>query len=288
MQFTHQQHQNLSSSSATISTPPTSASSSPLIKDDKTNDTVDNLAFNLLQRLTLARDEIATSADLGESEIEEPIPPPPCTPVSSLIAALSEPLASYKHIYEKLLGNVNNSPNSPTNKPQLIIDDVLLMSREDGTRPVVPLAEQELSFTATDQSKDDGEIKQVPQSSIETVVTPAAVAHDTEREVTPEKKTEFMRLINKIVPHSNLVEYCFEYEASSGDERDVKLTGSFNNWEQYLPMSRDSSNKNKWFKSLMLAPGNYEYKFVINNIDWKINGTKLNNGNNNVLTLIKI
>jgi hypothetical protein len=156
------------------------------------------------------------------------------------------------------------------------------MSRDDG-RPVVPLAEQELSFTVADKSKDDfEEIKEiVEEQTVSTVV-------EEEEESKPDKNQAFMTLISKIAPHSHLVEYCFEYEASSNEERDIKLTGSFNNWEQFLPMTRDHTNRNRWFKSLMLAPGIYEYKFVINNIDWKFNKNMPCNGNNNVLTLLKI
>ena len=273
-----QQPQNLSTSSASTSTPPTSTSSSPLLKDEslkKANehDTIENLAYNLLEKLTL-ENEVQ-----GE---EQALPPLPGTPMSSLFAALNEPSRSY-NIFDKLLANVpNNSPNSPTNnKPQLIIDDVLLMSRDDG-RPVVPLAlaEQELSFTVADKSKEDIEELE------EIKVAPTASAAASVEEPILDKKQAFMMLINKIVPHSLLIEHCFEYESSSNEERDVKLTGSFNKWEQFLPMTRDSTNRNRWFKSLMLAPGVYEYKFVINNSDWKSNSNMPNNGNNNVLTLL--
>jgi hypothetical protein len=278
-----QQPQNLSTSSATTSTPPTSTSSSPLQKDEiepgkqlSQQDTMDNLTFNLLKKLTLENGVQVEAED-------QPLPPVPSTPVSSLIAALNEPSRCYKNIFDKFQVNVpNNSPNSPPNQPQLIIDDVLLMSRDDG-RPVVPLAEQELSFTVADKSKDDfEEIKEiVEEQTVSTVV-------EEEEESKPDKNQAFMTLISKIAPHSHLVEYCFEYEASSNEERDIKLTGSFNNWEQFLPMTRDHTNRNRWFKSLMLAPGIYEYKFVINNSDWKFNKNMPCNGNNNVLTLLKI
>ena len=277
-----QQEQNLSISTATTSTPPTSVSSSPLLKESGANDTVENLAFNLLEKLTFTNTEAETMPPPPPSvaaQANELIPPPPCTPVSSLIHAIqyseaTEP-PTYNNIFEKLLGKTVST--TPSNKPQLIIDDVLLMSREDG-RPLVPLAEQELSFNnSVDHTKAEEDVEKFE-----------SIKEDElgDREATPEKKKAFMMLINKIAPHSHLVEHCFEYEVAAGEEHvhDVKLTGSFNNWQQFLPMTRD---KNKWYKSLMLAPGDYEYKFVINDTEWKLNANMPNNGNNNVVNLMK-
>ena len=47
----------------------------------------------------------------------------------------------------------------------------------------------------------------------------------------------------------------------------VFLVGDFNNWEpQTHPMKKDSNGV--WKKSVMLAPSQYEYKFLIDG-DWK-------------------
>jgi hypothetical protein len=218
----------LSSSSVSTSTPPSSAASSPVEQNVNLNDTIENLAFSLLNKLTLQ--------SIGETVVE-----------------------------------------SCGSKPQLIIDDVLLMSRKDG-RPVVPLAEQEQSFNSIEQVKieDDNErLDEVVEPVVDVVVEDSA----------------FMMLINKIVPNSHMIEHRFEYEVCKVDDDDdvcdVKLTGSFNNWQQFLPMSRDPTLKTKWFKNLMLAPGEYEYKFVINDCDWRCNTLMPFNGLNNVVNLVK-
>jgi len=145
---------DLSSSSVSTSTPPSSAASSPVEQNVNLNDTIENLAFSLLNKLTLQ-------------------------PVCETVVV-----------------------ESCGSKPQLIIDDVLLMSRKDG-RPVVPLAEQEQSFNSIEQVKiedDDDE-----------VVEPVVVVVET---------TAFMMLINKIVPNSHMIEHRFEYDVCKVDDDD--------------------------------------------------------------------
>jgi len=52
----------------------------------------------------------------------------------------------------------------------------------------------------------------------------------------------------------------FSLEAS--EARQVKLMGDFNQWDAKVhPMKRDENGV--WNKSVMLTPGRYEYKFLV-------------------------
>lgn len=44
----------------------------------------------------------------------------------------------------------------------------------------------------------------------------------------------------------------------------VDIAGSFNNWAK-LPMERIGS---KWYARLMLSPGIYQYKYIVNGEKW--------------------
>ncbi len=44
--------------------------------------------------------------------------------------------------------------------------------------------------------------------------------------------------------------------------KEIKLAGDFNNWNADAVKLRKSKN-NVWFKDLLLSPGRYEYKFVV-------------------------
>lgn len=58
----------------------------------------------------------------------------------------------------------------------------------------------------------------------------------------------------------------FSIEAPNAEE--VVLTGNFNNWSSKThPMKNDGNGM--WSKTVMLTPGKYEYKFLIDG-DWKI------------------
>lgn len=52
---------------------------------------------------------------------------------------------------------------------------------------------------------------------------------------------------------------------------DIYVAGSFNNWQK-MKMYKKSSNRNskKYYCKMILPPGIYEYKFIINGI-WKYN-----------------
>ena len=80
----------------------------------------------------------------------------------------------------------------------------------------------------------------------------------------------------------------FEWD---GEAQCVYLTGSFCNWEQFFEMKKSSSKNNKFFLTLFLPKGIYQYKFKIDNI-WKYNSNfpiyHDNSGNtNNILDLTK-
>ena len=57
----------------------------------------------------------------------------------------------------------------------------------------------------------------------------------------------------------------FSLEATQAKE--VILTGDFNNWDPKIhPMKTDGNGL--WNKTVMIPPGKYEYKFLIDG-DWK-------------------
>jgi 1,4-alpha-glucan branching enzyme len=57
------------------------------------------------------------------------------------------------------------------------------------------------------------------------------------------------------------------FSLESTDAGEVILIGDFNNWNpKKHPMKRDGNGK--WIKSVMVPPGNYEYKFLVDG-QWK-------------------
>ena len=81
----------------------------------------------------------------------------------------------------------------------------------------------------------------------------------------------------------------FSFESSNAKE--VILMGDFNNWNpKKHPMKKDDNGK--WTKALILPPGEYEYKFLVDG-QWKQdpqnNRICLNNfgSYNNVFNLTK-
>lgn len=54
----------------------------------------------------------------------------------------------------------------------------------------------------------------------------------------------------------------FSIEAS--DATNIMLVGDFNNWDPTSTPLRRNRKENLWKGDLMLRPGRYEYKFVIN------------------------
>ncbi|MCK5704740.1 MAG: glycogen-binding domain-containing protein, partial [Cyclobacteriaceae bacterium] len=50
--------------------------------------------------------------------------------------------------------------------------------------------------------------------------------------------------------------------------KSVKIAGSFNNWTPTNDYLMDQTEDGKWSKVLSLAPGEYQYKFVIDDKIW--------------------
>jgi 1,4-alpha-glucan branching enzyme len=58
----------------------------------------------------------------------------------------------------------------------------------------------------------------------------------------------------------------FRFEA--GRESDVRLAGTFNNWDaEAQPLTRKNGN-GTYSATLLLPPGRYEYKFIVNG-EWQ-------------------
>ena len=74
-----------------------------------------------------------------------------------------------------------------------------------------------------------------------------------------------------------MVEHEFNYILESNEVSinelniDIYVAGSFNKWQK-MKMYKKSSNKSskKYYYKMILPPGIYEYKFIINGI-WKYN-----------------
>lgn len=61
----------------------------------------------------------------------------------------------------------------------------------------------------------------------------------------------------------------FVFEDAPGKE--VFLAGSFNNWQMTTPMS-DRKSPGVYTKRLLLEPGEYQYKFVVDG-EWRLDGS---------------
>ena len=52
------------------------------------------------------------------------------------------------------------------------------------------------------------------------------------------------------------------FSLNAAEAKEVVLMGDFNNWSpEKHPMQRDENGM--WNKAVMLSPGNYEYKFLV-------------------------
>lgn len=284
---------NLSSTSGTSTTSSMTSAESTSSTSDKQheqelhvskNDIIDNLAYNLFNKLKLNNSSSVsasliptivlptnTSSKRSESlNINEPPAIPPSTPVSATLTPINN----------SAMLKVEKSEISKT--PQLIIDDVILSANDDENRVIVPLAqEEEQSFNSIELPGQEDQVKKVPILSNHT---------DEEESSFATNIISFNKLLNQIA-HLNLIEHHFVFECDlneAANVHEVKLTGSFNNWSQQLYMSRDTVEPNKWSKSLHLAPGEYEYKFVVNENDWRCNIHEPMRGINNFLSLVKL
>jgi len=59
----------------------------------------------------------------------------------------------------------------------------------------------------------------------------------------------------------------FELEAEAGSS--VSVAGTFNGWDPTKNPMKDNPHSGKFVTTLLLAPGRYEYKFVVNG-DWRV------------------
>jgi 1,4-alpha-glucan branching enzyme len=58
------------------------------------------------------------------------------------------------------------------------------------------------------------------------------------------------------------------FHIAAPDAKSVALAGDFNNWDPALtPLKRDKAGV--WKVALRLQPGRYQYKFLIDGIEWK-------------------
>jgi anion-transporting ArsA/GET3 family ATPase len=87
------------------------------------------------------------------------------------------------------------------------------------------------------------------------------------KEVIAEEKTLGLRLVKqkKSSPSARMVKkqfFCDDPNASC-----VKIVGSFNNWNTSEESLMERKKDGTWSKSIILAPGTYQYRFLIDD-DW--------------------
>lgn len=73
--------------------------------------------------------------------------------------------------------------------------------------------------------------------------------------------------MSKINSKQKIKKHKVTFSFDSPDAEEVILFGDFNNWNSKKhPMFKDKNGI--WVKTIMLAPGNYEYKFLVDG-QWK-------------------
>ena len=71
----------------------------------------------------------------------------------------------------------------------------------------------------------------------------------------------------KIEPKKKIKRRKIMFSFESSDAKEVILMGDFNNWNpKKHPMKKDGDGK--WTKAVILPPGQYEYKFLVDG-HWK-------------------
>jgi len=71
----------------------------------------------------------------------------------------------------------------------------------------------------------------------------------------------------KVKPKKNIKRRKISFSFESSDAKEVILMGDFNNWNpKKHPMKKDDNGK--WTKAVILPPGQYEYKFLVDG-QWK-------------------
>jgi 5'-AMP-activated protein kinase regulatory beta subunit len=96
---------------------------------------------------------------------------------------------------------------------------------------------------------------------------------------------------SKTMSKQNIKRRRVSFSFESADAREVILVGDFNNWNLQKHAMKHNGD-GTWNKTVMLAPGRYEYKFFVDG-NWKIdpqNGQTSSNSfgtQNSVLNLEK-
>lgn len=62
------------------------------------------------------------------------------------------------------------------------------------------------------------------------------------------------------------------FQVTAPESSDVSVAGSFNNWETLALNAGSGAKSSTYSKILFLAPGTYEYKFIING-EWLLDPT---------------
>jgi 1,4-alpha-glucan branching enzyme len=73
--------------------------------------------------------------------------------------------------------------------------------------------------------------------------------------------------MEKVKPKKKIKRRKITFSLESTDAKEVILMGDFNNWNpKKHPMKKDENGK--WTRIVMLLPGKYEYKFLVDG-QWK-------------------
>ena len=71
----------------------------------------------------------------------------------------------------------------------------------------------------------------------------------------------------KVEPKKKIKRQKISFSFESSNAKEVILMGDFNNWNpKKRPMKKDDNGK--WTKAVILPPGQYEYKFLVDG-QWK-------------------
>jgi 1,4-alpha-glucan branching enzyme len=71
----------------------------------------------------------------------------------------------------------------------------------------------------------------------------------------------------KVEPKKKIKRQKITFSFESSDAKEVILMGDFNNWNpKKHPMKKDDNGK--WTRAVLLPPGQYEYKFLVDG-QWK-------------------
>jgi len=73
--------------------------------------------------------------------------------------------------------------------------------------------------------------------------------------------------VTKVKPKKKIKRRKITFSFESSDAKEVNLVGDFNNWNSTKhPMKKDDNGR--WTKAVILPPGQYEYKFLVDG-QWK-------------------